>query len=87
MQQKILHWGKFPITYAFTNVSSVPSIYGYEIINAFKEWEKGGAVKFEYTKQADANIIIEFVNNQIKDIEDGQKYVIAYTSPKIYQNK
>lgn len=52
--QKIIHWGKIPITYAFKNVSTVPQIYGYEIMNAFKEWEATEKVKFLYTNKADA---------------------------------
>ena len=84
--QKIIHWGKIPITYAFKNVSTVPRIYGYEIMNAFKEWEATGKVKFLYTNKSDANIIIEFINNDAKAVEDGEKYVIAYTTPIIQQD-
>ena len=84
--QKIIHWGKLPITYAFKNVSTVPKYFGYEIIKAFDEWEKSGIVKFLYTNKADADIIIEFLDNEKEELEEGQKYVIAKTLPITNQN-
>ena len=71
-ERKILHWGKLPITYAFKNVSMVPKEYGYEIVNAFKEWENTGILNFRYTENPDADIIIEFINNENKNLENGQ---------------
>ena len=85
--QKIIRWGNFPVTYCFKN----SDIFDYknEIRHAFEEWERSAktGLKFKEVDFEDANIVIEFVNNKtIKNVEEGQKYIIAYTTPEIINN-
>ena len=77
---KIIRWGHFPITYSYKNTSGVPENYIEEINNAFSAWEKVGVVLF--TRVSDeADIVINFQNNQNRKMEYGRKYVVAYTVP------
>lgn len=84
--RKILRWSNFPITYTFKNAQDVPESMYQEIENAFQEWEKYGAVKFAKIGAENANIAIEFKQNQTENTEYGQKYIIAFTTPTINQN-
>ena len=86
--QKIIHWGKMPITYEFRNTHSVPKEFIQEITNAFNEWERVSSGRVKFSNVAlNANIVIDFDTHSKKGRdEDGQKYVIAYTTPQIIQN-
>ena len=85
--QKILHWGKMPITYEFRNAHSVPKEFTEEITNAFNEWERVSSGRVKFTNVAlNADIVIDFDTNSKKGREEGTKYVIAYTTPHIAQN-
>lgn len=44
--QKILRWGKLPITYTYRNTQGVPAQFVQEIDNAFTEWEKRALTRF-----------------------------------------
>ena len=83
---KIIRWGKLPITYSFVNTEKAPQEIVTEINNAFKEWEKQGQIMFSEQKDKNANIIIDFKTPERKNMEYGQKYVVAYTIPIIAQN-
>ena len=86
--QKIVHWGKVPITYTFKHTNNVPKEIIDAVNDAFDAWERASSarIKFERT-QINADIVVLFVNNKIEDAEYGKKYVIAYTIPDISQNK
>lgn len=79
--QKIMHWGKLPITYAFDMTEEIPPYFKNEIENAFTEWEKvtEHQILFEEDNK-NPNIIIKFEINNPTDFEN-KKYVVAYTSP------
>ena len=83
--QKILRWGKLPITYTYRNTQGVPAQFIQEIDNAFTEWEKASAHKVLFSKinNNDANILIDFQSNKAEDLEYGKKYVVAYTVPNV----
>lgn len=87
--QKILRWGKLPITYTYRNTQGVPSQFIQEIDNAFIEWEKASAHKVLFSKvnSDDANILIDFQPNKAEDLEYGKKYVVAYTVPSVVGTK
>ena len=89
INNEILHWGKFPITYNFKNSEQVPSTFTNAVREAFNTWEQesSGIVKFKQTSSESPNILIEFVNKQYENAEYGQKYVVAYTIPVYEQNK
>lgn len=83
--QKIVRWNKLPITYSFENTQNVPPEYMQEIKNAFDTWEKSSHIMFAKTNK-NANIIINFQQNSIDNVEFGKKYVVAYTTPQINLN-
>ena len=58
--QKILRWGKMPITYNISREDNVPDYYEKEIDDAFTEWEKAleHLILFEKTER-NANVAIE----------------------------
>ena len=78
--QKIIRWGKFPITYTYKNTQNIPEKYIQEIDKAFSEWEKLGVVLFTKT-DGNADIVVTFRNNKTEEMEYGRKYVVAYTEP------
>ena len=81
--QKIVHWGKSPITYSYVN-KNVPDEILSGINDAFQEWENAGDNSIKFKEVAsDGNIQIEFINTNIKDLEIGEKYTVAYTTPEI----
>ncbi len=85
--QKIMHWGKIPITYSFKNTHSVPKEFIEEINNAFNEWERvsSGRIKFSNVS-INADIIVDFDNHSKGGATEGVKYVVAYTTPVVSQN-
>lgn len=85
--QKIIRWGKLPITYSFVNDQNVPEYFKQEITKAFMEWEKSTshAVMFAEEEQ-NPNIVINFMLHNPAD-EDDKKYVVAYTVPQINTNE
>ena len=83
---KVVRWNRFPITYAYKNIQNVPKGYVQEIDKAFLEWEKAGVVLFNKT-DSNADIIIDFRNNQSAKIMYGRKYVVAYTIPVITNSR
>ena len=81
--QKILHWGKLPITYEILNEEIVPKYFKEEIEKAFTQWEIATKhqILFE-RKENDPDIIIEFVDlNPINN--KNKKFIVAYTTPTI----
>lgn len=84
--QKIIRWGKFPITYTYKNEDNIPDNYIQEIDKAFSEWEKLGVVLFTKT-EGDADIVVNFKNNKTEEMEYGRKYVAAYTEPIVINSK
>lgn len=86
--QKILRWGKLPITYCYVNTSGVPSEFVEEIDNAFSEWERASGLQVKFARvDKNADIIIKFQQNKVEDLEYGKKYVVAYTTPVINSDK
>ena len=85
LNQQIVRWGKFPVTYTLKNKNIAPSEYVNEIRAGFSTWERVGIPFVEVDKNA--NIVIDFLNNTNKEIEYGKKYVIAYTVPNISSKK
>lgn len=84
--QKIVRWNKFPITYSYKNPQAAPEEFVKSINKAFLEWEREGDLKFEETKDAHSNIIIQFEEGKQEELEYGRKYVISYTTPIINVN-
>ena len=86
--QKIIHWGKMPITYGFKNPYTVNDDLIKGVTDAFNEWERVSSCRIKF-KQVKINpdIWIEFIEEDIKSPEYGKKYVVAYTTPTITQNK
>ena len=78
--QKVVRWGKLPITYTFINTNSIPDKF-------ISEKESEHQILFTKINETDANILIEFIENQTKEMEYGQKYIVAYTVPDVVQNK
>ncbi len=83
--QQIVHWGKFPVTYTFLNPEVAPAEYVEEINQAFSMWERVG-IPFTRTS-GKADITVDFLNTKTDDIENGKKYVVAYTVPNISTTK
>ena len=86
--QKIIHWGKLPITYSFKNPYSVNEEIVKGVTDAFNEWERASSCRIKF-KQVKINpdIWVEFIQEDIENPEYGKKYVVAYTAPVIAQNK
>lgn len=85
--QKIMRWGKLPITYSFIKNDNVPSYFVREIENAFTEWERATEQQIYFIEDnKNANILINFEEDaQIK--ENSSKYIVAYTTPNIETNE
>lgn len=85
--QKIVHWGKSPITYAFKNPYAVNDNLIKGVNSAFNEWERASSCRIKF-KQVKLNpdIWVEFIQEDVKSPEYGRKYVVAYTTPIINQN-
>ena len=86
--QKIIHWGKIPITYSLRTSKEIPQELVDAVNDAFDAWERASSarIRFERTSH-NADIVVNFIAKTIKDAEYGQKYVIAYTVPDISQNR
>ena len=88
--QKIMHWGKMPITYAFKNKRNVPEELIEAVDNAFDTWERASSVRVRFDKVLtdNANIVVNFNTKPVTDKpEVGTKYVIASTTPIFSQKK
>lgn len=87
--QKVLRWGKLPITYAYINTDRVPQTFVQEIDSAFQTWEIASShgILFSRVNTKDANILIDFQQNKSENLEYGKKYVVAYTVPATHLNK
>ena len=86
---KIVHWGKMPITYSFKQNKDVPKELISAINDAFDTWERASSVRirFDQINSDNADIVIKFDNTKISNAEYGRKYVIASTVPYINNNK
>ena len=87
---KIVHWGKMPITYTFRHTHGVKGEIIKAISAAFDEWQRVSScrVSFEESKTGKADMYIEFQNNKNdEEVEYGKKYVVAYTTPYIIQER
>ena len=89
LNQKIMHWGKMPITYSFKNKKNVPEELVNAVNDAFDAWERASQVRIRFDRiQSDnADIVVIFEGKQIKKAEYGEKYVIANTTPYNTQTK
>lgn len=87
--QQIMHWGKMPITYTFKNKRHAPKELVDAVDNAFDTWERASSVRvrFEQVPTDNANIVINFIGTKFNNIEYGNKYVIASTTPIFTQKK
>lgn len=84
--QKIIRWNNFPIKYAFTNPSVAPKYFVKEIENAFSEWEKATNNSILFMEDdKNPEILINFNSEDVVN-NDNQKYVVAYTIPKLNVN-
>ena len=81
---KIMHWGKMPITYCIKNTHGVPQEFVEEINNAFDEWERvsSGRIKFQRV-HGSADIEVQFMMMKPGKVEYNTKYVVAYTTPNL----
>lgn len=87
--QKIMHWGKMPITYTFKNTNSVPEHIVSSINSAFDEWERASScrVKFQRVNGGNADIVVTFISEKPTQIKEGEKFIVAYTTPVLAQEK
>ena len=87
--KKIVHWSKMPITYTFKNAEHAPKDYIKEIEKAFDTWEicSQHRVLFTEMNNGKANIIIEFLKPKKDTVTYDKKYIVAYTTPYINNNK
>ena len=86
--QKIMHWGKLPITYTFRQTKDIPKELISAVDQAFDAWERASSVRIRFERvSGNADIVVNFTDKQIKNPETGQKYVIAYTVPRVSQNR
>lgn len=92
--KKILHWdiNTFPLKVYIPNTTErkLPNYYVSEIKNSFYLWQKAsGFVSFVYVNNPKkADIIIEFATiDKTNCNTNGCKYVVAYTVPKIKNNR
>lgn len=85
---KILHWGRFPITYTIKNIKNIPAEFAEEIDNAFNEWERVSSCRVTFLKEniGSADIEVEFFSDKTENVEYGKKYVTAYTTPDVSQD-
>ncbi len=86
--QKIIHWGKLPITYCI-NGRHIPKELTEAVNEAFNTWERASSVRIRFDKVSfsNADIVVTFIGKKIKNPEIGQKYVIASTTPVIQDDK
>ena len=86
--QKIVHWGKLPITYSIKQTRNVPDEIVTAVNDAFDAWERASSVRIRFERvNLNPDILVTFTNYKIENPKYGQKYVIAYTVPDITQNK
>ena len=86
--QKIVHWGKLPITYEFRNTSNVPEDLIKAVNDAFDEWERASSCRIKFEKvKINADIMVDFISENTEKLEEGKRYVVAYTTPSIVQDK
>ena len=86
--QKIVHWGKLPITYSIKQTRDVPDEIALAVNDAFDAWERASSVRIRFEKvNINPDILVSFTGYKIDNPKYGQKYVIAYTVPDITQNK
>ena len=86
--QKIVHWGKIPITYTIKQTKGVSPEIIQAVNDAFDSWERASSARIRFERvQRNANIIVSFTNFKIINPKIGEKYVIAYTVPDISSNK
>ena len=84
--QKILHWGKMPITYGFKNQYTVPDEIIKAVNDAFNEWERASSCRIKFSQvKINPDIWVEFIQESPQQIQYGQKYIVAYTTPIINQ--
>lgn len=85
--QKVLRWGKIPITYNFISDQNAPAYFEKEIEDAFTEWEKATDHQILFSREdKNPNIIIKFNSDSTADNED-EKFVVAYTAPTVTTGK
>ena len=86
--QKIVHWGKIPITYSFRQTKNVPDDIVSAVNEAFDTWERASSARIRFEKTSiNANIVVNFTQSFIKNPKLGEKYIIAYTIPDIAQDR
>lgn len=85
--QKLMHWGKLPITYGFDTQAQIPEYFVNSVENAFAKWEKvtDNQVYFQENR-TNPDIIIRFSEHNPADPDD-RRYVVAYTTPSITGDK
>ena len=87
LNQKVVRWSNVPITYVFVNENQAPSYYTKSIEAAFTTWENatGHRILFSQNRDENSNIIIRFRIQQ-QQVDNYDKYVVAYTKPVIKGN-
>ena len=86
--QKIVHWGKLPITYSIKQTKNVSSDIVNAVNDAFDSWEKASSARIRFERvSVNPDILVSFTDYTIKRPTAGEKYVIAYTVPQIESNK
>ncbi len=86
--EKIVHWGKLPITYTIKQPKGVPHELVTAVNDAFDTWERASSARIRFERTAiNPDIVVSFTNYTIKKPKEGEKYVVAYTVPSISSNK
>ena len=86
--QKIIHWGKIPITYSIKQTKNVPPEIVAAVNDAFDSWERASSARIRFERvNVNPDIAVSFTDYTIKMPKPGEKYVIAYTLPETSSNK
>ena len=86
--QKIVHWGKMPITYSIKKPKNVSQEIVDAVNDAFDAWERASSARIRFENVSrNADIAVGFINSRVLNPKDGEKYVIASTNPDITAKK
>lgn len=86
----VIRWDyrKFPLKYYIEASSDMPAYYTEAITSAMGQWQsRTNFIKFQgVNNPSDANILIDFKDNNAACNQSGLKYVVANTTPIIRNN-
>ncbi len=89
LNNKIMHWGKMPITYTIKKTKNTPEELVEAVNDSFDTLERVSSVRIRFKRvyTGNADISVTFNDKKTQNAEFGQKYVIATTTPYFNNNK